>query len=157
MRPNFFSSGRIFLAELAQESWRDLAAVISRSQFPGPGPPVQNHGRFSLLQVPGEAGCWSALHRPPPPAPHRSAGPSDGRPALCSTCGRGLGPPGASGGHPLHRPAQAAARSPLISCCLMSSVQESFEKSHASTEESVIEEVRVKRIVRRGSSRDGPA
>ena len=27
LRPNFFSSGRIFLAELAQESWRDLAAV----------------------------------------------------------------------------------------------------------------------------------
>ena len=29
LRPNFFSSGRIFLAELAQESWRDLAAVNS--------------------------------------------------------------------------------------------------------------------------------
>ncbi len=28
LRPNFFSSGRIFLAELAQESWRDLAAVV---------------------------------------------------------------------------------------------------------------------------------
>jgi hypothetical protein len=28
LRPNFFSSGRIFLAELAQEYWRDLAAVI---------------------------------------------------------------------------------------------------------------------------------
>jgi hypothetical protein len=28
LRPNFFSSGRIFLAELAQESWRDLAAVL---------------------------------------------------------------------------------------------------------------------------------
>ncbi len=28
MRPNFFSSGLIFLAGLAQESWRDLAAVI---------------------------------------------------------------------------------------------------------------------------------
>jgi hypothetical protein len=27
LRPNFFSSGRIFLAELAQEPWRDLAAV----------------------------------------------------------------------------------------------------------------------------------
>ncbi len=27
LRPKFFSSGRIFLAELAQESWRDLAAV----------------------------------------------------------------------------------------------------------------------------------
>ena len=27
LRPNFFSSGRIFWAELAQESWRDLAAV----------------------------------------------------------------------------------------------------------------------------------
>ncbi len=27
LQPNFFSSGRIFLAELAQESWRDLAAV----------------------------------------------------------------------------------------------------------------------------------
>ncbi len=25
--PNFFSSGRIILAELAQDSWRDLAAV----------------------------------------------------------------------------------------------------------------------------------
>ncbi len=30
LRPNFFSSGRIFLAELAQESWRDLAAVLLR-------------------------------------------------------------------------------------------------------------------------------
>ena len=29
LRPNFFSSGRIFLAELAQESWRDLAAELS--------------------------------------------------------------------------------------------------------------------------------
>ncbi len=27
LRPNFFSSGRIFLAELALESWQDLAAV----------------------------------------------------------------------------------------------------------------------------------
>jgi len=27
VRPKFFSSGQIFLAELAQESWRDLAAV----------------------------------------------------------------------------------------------------------------------------------
>ncbi len=27
LRPNFFSSGQIFFAELAQESWRDLAAV----------------------------------------------------------------------------------------------------------------------------------
>jgi hypothetical protein len=31
LRPNFFSSGRIFLAELAQESWRDLAAVVHRA------------------------------------------------------------------------------------------------------------------------------
>ncbi len=30
LRPNFFSSGRIFLAEMAQESWRDLAAVAGR-------------------------------------------------------------------------------------------------------------------------------
>jgi hypothetical protein len=30
-RPNFFSSGRIFLAELAQKSWRDLAAEIRPS------------------------------------------------------------------------------------------------------------------------------
>ncbi len=30
LRPNFFSSGRIFLAELAQESLRDLAAVQKR-------------------------------------------------------------------------------------------------------------------------------
>ena len=29
LRPNFFSSGQIFLAELAQESWRDLAAVLT--------------------------------------------------------------------------------------------------------------------------------
>ena len=29
LRPNFLSSGRIFLAELAQESWRDLAAVCT--------------------------------------------------------------------------------------------------------------------------------
>jgi hypothetical protein len=28
LRPNFFSSGRIFWAELAQESWRDPAAVL---------------------------------------------------------------------------------------------------------------------------------
>ncbi len=28
MRPNFFSSGLIFSAGIAQESWRDLAAVI---------------------------------------------------------------------------------------------------------------------------------
>ncbi len=27
LQPNFFSSGQIFWAELAQESWRDLAAV----------------------------------------------------------------------------------------------------------------------------------
>ncbi len=27
LRPNFFSRGLIFWAELAQESWRDLAAV----------------------------------------------------------------------------------------------------------------------------------
>jgi hypothetical protein len=31
LRPNFFSSGRILLAELAQESWRDLAAVDTSS------------------------------------------------------------------------------------------------------------------------------
>ncbi len=29
LQPNFFSSGLIFLAGLAQESWRDLAAVIT--------------------------------------------------------------------------------------------------------------------------------
>ncbi len=34
LRPNFFSSGRIFLAELAQESWRDLAAVVYASVCP---------------------------------------------------------------------------------------------------------------------------
>ena len=33
LRPNFFSSGRIFLAELAQESWRDLAAVESSASL----------------------------------------------------------------------------------------------------------------------------
>ncbi len=34
LRPNFFSSGRIFLAELAQESWRDLAAVCRTEASP---------------------------------------------------------------------------------------------------------------------------
>jgi hypothetical protein len=33
LRPNFFSSGRFFLAELAQESWQDLAAVPYGSQL----------------------------------------------------------------------------------------------------------------------------
>jgi hypothetical protein len=33
LRPNFFSSGQIFLAELAQESWRDLAAVESSASL----------------------------------------------------------------------------------------------------------------------------
>ncbi len=36
LRPNFFSSGRIILAELAQESWRDLAAVAG-VEIPAPG------------------------------------------------------------------------------------------------------------------------
>jgi hypothetical protein len=40
LRPNFFSSGRIFWAELAQESWRDLAAVEGSPAAPlmGGGP-----------------------------------------------------------------------------------------------------------------------
>ena len=33
LRPNFFSSSRIFLAELAQESWRVLAAVESSASL----------------------------------------------------------------------------------------------------------------------------
>ena len=33
LRPNFFSSGRIFLAELAQESCQDLAAVESSASL----------------------------------------------------------------------------------------------------------------------------
>ncbi len=41
LRPNFFYSGRIFLAELAQESWRDLAAVV-------------------LLAAGGRVGGWAA-------------------------------------------------------------------------------------------------
>ncbi len=37
LRPNFFSSGLIFSAGLAQESWRDLAAVDKDAAAVGGG------------------------------------------------------------------------------------------------------------------------
>jgi hypothetical protein len=51
LRPNFFSSGRIFLAELAQESWRDLAAVVR--VWPSQGAHLLCYGDHSWAQLGG--------------------------------------------------------------------------------------------------------
>ncbi len=54
LRPNFFSSGRIFLAELAQESWRDLAAVARKWPGATAGQGVSIHvlmQKFSTIMI----------------------------------------------------------------------------------------------------------
>ena len=62
LRPNFFSSGRIFLAELAQESWRDLAAVdntLSDSVYSYSQPPgaIGSKWRSSVLSFAADSDC----------------------------------------------------------------------------------------------------
>ncbi len=50
LRPNFFSSGRIFLAELAQESLRDLAAVLEGTVAVEPSAVRCVRGERSVVQ-----------------------------------------------------------------------------------------------------------